>query len=261
MTQAADTAAEQQAADNQNLPEESTTEETQIDWEAKAKELEQANVKLTNDNKSMSGRVRADRIDELFSMVQQGEDRSVALQKTVAAIGAATASGETDGLAENMLEIDKASAQTKAARIWQDGYTRVYENLFSAFSEVDSDGNAIKGGKIVVDIDVPEVKALTDKWTAAQEAHDLLGLNELAIEAHMLRRRIDRAKDAATAEEEVEAEKTSAKTREKKAGVNNNSFGKPSAGSGTGKSREEIEKSTNANDISDKEYEDYLAGG
>ena len=41
------------------------------------------NLKLTNDLKSLSGKARADRMDELFELVRDGQDETGALRRAV----------------------------------------------------------------------------------------------------------------------------------------------------------------------------------
>ncbi len=228
---------------------EESTEET-VDWEAKATELEASNTKLVNENKSLSGRARAERIEELVSSGRDTADQVAALTKTVNTFAMRTARGETEELPGDLAKINAESANARAITQYETGYSRLEANLFEAFR--DDDGN------ITVDVDSPEVVALTEKWTAAKGMTDknaaLMALSDLVTDAHKLVRRLERVKSAESTETAREEEKSTAKAEKAKAGVNNLSIPGPAAGSGSGKSWDQIQKADKASDVSDADY-------
>ena len=223
-----------------------------IDWEARATEAEAANVKLTNEARSNSGRARAERTDEMLAMVRDGADQTAALTKTVNAFAVRTARGETEELPADLAKINAEAVNTRAITQYETGYSRLEVNFLEAFRDED--------GKTTADVDSPEVVALTDKWTTARGKKDLMALSDLVTDAHKLVRRLDRVKAKTTTESAREEEKTVAKVEKAKAGVNNLSIAKPAMGSGTGMSWDQAQKITNVNDISAEDYAKLVAG-
>lgn len=225
---------------------EESTEET-VDWEAKATELEVSNTKLVNENKSLSGRARAERIDELVSMVRDGADQTAALTKTVNAFAVRTARGETEELPGDLAKINAESADARAITQYETGYSRLEANLFEAFR--DEDGVIPEGIA-----DNSEVVSLTTKWTAAKGKRDLMALSDLVTDAHKLVRRLDRAKASASTETAREEEKSTAKAEKARAGVNNLNIPGPKSGSSGNKSWEQIQKADKVSDVSADDY-------
>lgn len=235
--------------DEQNIEETSadeTSTEESIDWKARAEEAEASNTKLVNENKSLSGRARAERIDELVTMVRDGTDQTAALTKTVNAFAVRTARGETEEIPGDLARINAESADARAITQYETGYSRLEANLFEAFRDDD--------GAITVDVDSPDVVTLTGKWTAAKGKRDLMALSDLVTDAHKLVRRLERVKATASTETAREEEKTIAKATSAKAGVNNLSIEKPAAGSGSGMSWDQMQKATNIIDVSAEDY-------
>jgi hypothetical protein len=230
-----------------------TQAETEVDWEARAKELTEANAKLANENKTLAGRTRADRLDEIAEMIRDGQDETVALRRSVNAVGVRTASGETDELADDLLKIDQSTATQQAGRQYERGYAKAESDLFNALREEDDDGNPVTGGKIVVDTDSPEVVALTTKWTSAKTARDLTALRDLVTDAHKLRRRMDRLAASKAADDTEEAQKG----KDAKNGIHNLSLTNPATGGEKKMSRAQIEKSTDVDAVR-KNYRDYV---
>ncbi len=243
----------EETAIEETSAEETSTEE-QVDWQARAEQAEASNTKLVNENKSLSGRAKAERTDELISMVREGADETAALSKMVHAFAVRTAKGETEEIAGDLVKLSSEAEQARQVTQYENGYDQIEASLFDAFRETDEDGEPIPGGAIVVDVDSPEVKALTDKWTASKGKRDLLALVKIVNDAHKLVKRLNREKATVSTEIAREEEKSTAKAEKAKAGVNNLSIPGPAAGSGTGKSWDQILKTTNPNDTSDADY-------
>lgn len=232
------------------------SEDKELDYKALYEKGQQDITKLTNDVKSLSGRARADRMDELFELIHDGQDETAALRRSVNAVGVRTASGETEALADDLLKIDQSTSTQQASVRYERGYAKAEADLFDALREEDEDGNPVPGGKVVVDTESPEVVALTTKWTSAKTAKDLTALRDLVTDAHKLRRRLDRlaASKAADDAEEV------GKAKDAKNGVHNLSLPSPVTGGNKKMSRAQIEKTTDVKQISDEAYADFIAG-
>ncbi len=240
-------------------PAEESTEE-QVDWKARAEEAEASNTKLVNENKSLTGRARAERTDELISIVRENADETAALTKTVNAFAVRTARGETEELPGDLAKIHSEAEQARVKTQFENGYAQLEANLFDAFRETDENGDVIPGGALTVDTDDPGVLAITTKWTAAKGKQDFLTLVNLINDAHKYVKRRDRITSRTETTAAREEEKATAKTASAKAGVNNLSIPGPSAGSGTGMSWDQAQNITNVKDISKEDYEKLVAG-
>lgn len=234
--------------DEETTAEETSAEESteEINWQERAEAAEASAAKLTNENKSLSGRARAERIDELVSMVRDGADQTAALTKTVNAFAVRTARGETEEIPGDLAKINAESADVRAVTQYETGYSRLEANLMEAFRD--------EAGEITVDVDSPDVVALTGKWTAAKGKRDLMALSDLVTDAHKLVQRLESVKSTASTETAREEEKSTAKAEKAKAGVNNLSIPGPAAASGSGKSWDQMQKTENISDVSADDY-------
>ena len=110
----------------------------------------------------------------------------------------------------------------------------------------DEDGN------ITVDIENAEVIALTDTWTKAKGAKDLMALSDIVTDAHKLVRRLEKVKTVkAVAQDEAEEAKVA---KGDKAKANSLNIPSPAKGGSGSMSWEQMQKIKTVGDASADDY-------
>ena len=210
------------------------SENTQVDWQARAETAEANEKKLTNDLKSQQGRQSQNQaINEIVDRVGGIEARFTALVKR-------TASGETEALTGDMVAIDQKTAADKADAEWENAVEEATQSLRDVLLDDE--------GELLVSSEVRE--RLGEAW---KEAKDVNGLYRVVGQAGREARKA--VKEKVT--EEAEGAK---KVSDAKHGNHDLSVGNKT-GIGGGKSITQIASATNVNDISDEDYDKWLESG
>jgi hypothetical protein len=171
---------------------EQSTEDTPqevTDWQAKAKESDEARTalqaeldKVNNDLRSQSG--RRNRQQELENLVLQANNTTRLLDRKVDALIRAT-SGDIDDLPAQLSSIQADQATFDASSAYQSIWTDLSNELVELVQ--DDDGNSI------LDIQTaPELEEVREIWTNAHRSEDTRGLQRAMNEAIKVIRRVER---------------------------------------------------------------------
>ena len=217
-------------------------EPTLEDLKAKLEVSEASRKKTENDLRSERGQRNRDQgFNELVEDVG-------GIKAQLAAIASRTASGETESLPADFAEIDQKKAVTTAARNWENNYQEAEVSLADAL--MDDESNVV--------VDQETVKRLSDQWQEAQKNQDLHGLYRVVGQAGREAKLALKQKTEADVTKVSEDAKAAKKASDVKNGIHDLSVGAPS-GIGGVKSRTQIENATSADDISDEDYDKYIA--
>ena len=180
------------------------SEETEVDWKARAELAEQTLDKERNDKRSQDvNKLKQQERDDILLGLN---DRFDSYEKAQDALLRVIGSGETETLPGEIEQIRAESRQTQAHNSYQSRHDALAHEL--ADSVKDEAGNSI------LDLqNAPELEPMRTEWVRAREAQDIVGLTRALSMAH----KAVLTKERALSKTAVEEEKKRTKEARRKA--------------------------------------------
>ncbi len=213
-------ASDDEIVDQSTTEDEDNSEEDDTELDYKQLYLDQkiANTKLEHDTKSRKGAEvsQKQRDDVMFDIA----NRLTASEKATQALARAIASGDTDKLGTEIVEIEQESVRTQNAT----NFERQYQSLFNDMQDavLDEDGT-----EILNLMKSPELADIRQEVVDAHKLQDIISISQAVAKIHKITRNIQRK----TSQKVVEDEKETKKKQRKASGVGNHDLG---AGRGKG---------------------------
>tara|TARA_Y100000310_G_scaffold88584_1_gene85621 strand:- start:1744 stop:2577 length:834 start_codon:yes stop_codon:yes gene_type:complete len=219
-----------QAGATQEAPPSDTAaeqESEQVDWQVRALAAEGRAEKLEQTNRSQQGRQRKE--DEREALLQSVVNSVDGLKKSHGVLANSLASGDTEGVAGQLQEIEQQANQAQSEGLAE----RMYRGYWNALEQanLDADKNP------VMDLQTaPELAHVRQEWAGASRKADFGALGLLVAETEAIKgqKLLERERQASAVEKK--ATKDAALKANRDSGVLDQDTG-PGAGAGSGEAK------------------------